>query len=380
MKFTFHLLGFPNYKIGWNHAPNNPFNTKLIYMVKMLKNLGHEVFVYGVENSEVDADKFISVLSEKDFNKIYGNRRKNDLDHISESGGPAWNLFIDSCIKKLSLNIKNSKKEFLLNFIGTPFKKITDEFSDSLIPIEPGIGHSASYLPTRIFESRAWQNYTYGKNSAPGKSYFPNNYDTVIPAYFDYRDYPFNSKKSDYYLYIGRVMWGKGLSVAIDITRELGAELVVIGGGEISTVARASKFSDISHVKCLGVLSMKDKVKYLSNARALIYYSLYVEPFGHAPVEAMMCGTPIITSTFGAFTETNQDKFTGYQATTYEEIYWACKNVDKLDPKKIREYAIKTYSLETIQEKYQKYFTKIYNLNNKIKDWYSLNKSEPIQC
>lgn len=377
-KFKFHLLGFPNYKVGWAHAPNNPFNTKLIYFAKMMKDLGHEVISYTVEGSEVPyVDENVSVVSKKTFNAYYGNRDKNSLDHLDEDSGPAWDEFHTNAIVQIQSRIDNPFDEFLINFLGYCQKPVTDAFIDKLICIEPGIGHNASYLPNRIFESYAWQNHVYGKECTPRQSFFPNCYNTVIPAYFDPGDYPFTYKKSDYYLYIGRVTWGKGVSVAIDITRELGAELVIIGGGDFKTTVPAGQNMDFSHVSYKGVLSLKDKVKYLSNARALLYFSLYVEPFGHAPIESMMCGTPVITSDFGAFSETNIHGLSGYRANTFEEIYWAAKMIHKLDPIKIRKYAVENYGLATIKLKFQKQFKKLYDLKNG-RGWYSLDKNNPL--
>lgn len=372
-KWRFHLLGFPNYKIGWESAPNNPFNTKLIYFAKMMKELGHEIIVYGVEGSDTPyIDEFVPVVSLGTFNKEYGNRDKNVLDHLSEEAGPAWNEFKRNAIREIDKRIKDTGKDFLINFLGYVYKAITDIYDTKMICVEPGIGHNGSYLANRVFESYAWQNHAYGKECQPQQSYFPNNYHTVIPAYFDKNDYPFVNKKSDYYLYIGRVIWGKGVSVAIELTRELGAKLVVIGGGKVADMYSG----DISHVEEKGVLSLKDKVKYLSNARALLYYSLYVEPFGHAPIEAMMCGTPVITSDFGAFTETNIHGLTGYRVNTFGELYWAAKTIDKLDTYKIREHAIKNYDLERIKLKFQDYFNKIRGLRE-FKDWYYIDKENP---
>jgi glycosyltransferase involved in cell wall biosynthesis len=376
-KWRIHMLGFPNYKIGWEKAPNNPFNTKLIYLAKMMKDLGHEVIVYGVEGSDAPyADEFVPIVAESTFNKVYSNRDKNAIDNLYEESGPTFEEFNNNGIREIEKRIKDPGKEFLINFLGYVFKPITDVFWEKLICLEPGIGHNGSYLQNRIFESYAWQNHVYGKECKPQQSFFPNNYDTVIPAYFDPADYPFVEKKSDYYVYIGRIIWGKGVTVAVEITRTLGAELIVIGGGNVKETMGPEYTGDLSHVTQTGVLSLKDKVKYLSNAKGLIYYSLYVEPFGHAPIEAMMCGTPVLTSDFGAFTETNIHGLTGYRANTNEEVYWGIKNFDKLDPKKIREYAVKNYGLDRIKLKFQEHFSKLYGLRTG-QGWYSIDKENP---
>jgi len=376
-KYRIHLLGFPNYRIGWEKAPNNPFNTKLIYMAKMMKDLGHEVIGYGVEGSDTPyMDEFVPLVSSNTFEKEYGKRNPNGVDNLHEEAGPAWDEFNRNGIREIEKRIKEEGKEFLINFLGYVYRPITNHLGVKVISVEPGIGHNGSYLQNRIFESYAWQNHVYGKECLPRQSYFPNNFDTVIPAYFDPSDYPFVEKKSDYYVYIGRIIWGKGVSVAIELTRHLGAELIVIGGGDIRNALNPEYDLPLDHVKQTGVLSLKDKVKYISNARGLIYFSLYVEPFGHAPIEAMLCGTPVITSDFGAFSETNIHGLTGYRGNVFNELYWGAKNLDKLDPKKIREYAVANYSLDRVKLKFQEHFRKLHGLRTGD-GWWTLDKENP---
>ena len=91
----------------------------------------------------------------------------------------------------------------------------------------------------------------------------------------------------------------------------------------------------------------------------------------------MLCGTPVITSDFGAFTETNVHGLTGYRANTFGELYWAARNVDKLDPKKIREYAVNNYGLERIKKKFQEHFRKLHGLRTGD-GWYDVDKNSPL--
>lgn len=55
----------------------------------------------------------------------------------------------------------------------------------------------------------------------------------------------------------------------------------------------------------------------------------------------------------GCFTETVQHGKTGCRCRTMDDFMWAARNVDKLDPQYIHDYAINNYSLERASKMYQ---------------------------
>lgn len=93
-----------------------------------------------------------------------------------------------------------------------------------------------------------------------------------------------------------------GLIGAYEILREKNGDLaqykLVIAGGrgwkskEIYKRRENSKYR--SDIKFLGYIEKKDKV-YLYNLASLFVYPSFYEGFGFPPLEAMACGTPIIT-------------------------------------------------------------------------------------
>ena len=85
----------------------------------------------------------------------------------------------------------------------------------------------------------------------------------------------------------------------------------------------------------------------------------------------MLFRSPVITTDWGAFAENIIHGSVGYRASTLGEAIWAAKNLDKLkSPEKIRQYAMKNFSMERVKYLYQAYFEQLYQTwdNN---GWYS---------
>ncbi len=106
----------------------------------------------------------------------------------------------------------------------------------------------------------------------------------------------------------------------------------------------------------------------MGNAIGFFAPTLYIEPFGNVVVEAQACGTPTITTDWGAFTETNINGLTGYRCRTFDEFCQAVENVKNLDPKTISDRAKSLYSVDVIALQYQKYFNDLSKLWGK--GWY----------
>jgi len=239
--------------------------------------------------------------------------------------------------------------------------------------MEFGVGYAGIFTPYRVFESYSHMHLLYGK--IYGENANGQFYDTVIPNYFDPDDFPYSRIKDDYFFFIGRLISRKGVQLAHQTAKAAGVKLVIAGQGvheyipggkgrkgqqtKLVTKDFTLEGGDFEYV---GTVDVKRRGELMSRAKAVFVPTYYIEPFGGVNIEAQMCGTPVITTDFGAFTETVLEGITGFRCRTFNEFVSAAKKVGDLDPEDCREWAVKNYSLDRVRWLYQAYFEQLYDL------------------
>lgn len=360
--FRFHLLGLA-------HVPTHrdvyccAYTQKVVKLSKMLKSLGHTVFLYAGEGSDADCDEFIQVVSDADRKACYGDYDWHSGFFKHDGKDAAYQTFNTNAIP--AIKDRQQPGDFLLCTMGTYQKPIADALTDIRV-VESGIGYRGVFADRRVFESYAWMHYIYGLTRQNDGSW----YDAVIPNYFELADFPFQADKEDYALYMGRIVRRKGVDVAVQVTRELGIPLIMAGQGTLKNEVEGLDIRD-SHVKFLGSVGPEERKRLMGAAKVAFVPTYYIEPFGGVAVEAMLCGTPVICSDWGAMSETVLDGITGYRCRTFDDFVRALANIDDIDPHACREWAEKNYSTGRVRWQYQAYFEQINDLSRK--GWYELH-------
>ncbi len=377
--FRFHLLGLPH-AITRKEETMCAF-TQLVYRLsKMLTGLGHEVYHYGTEGSKLDCTEHIDVLTQAVQKEAYGDWTSKNQLWIHNGKDLAYRTFRKNAIEEIQK--RTQPKDMLLISNGYWLKGVSDAFP-SMQVIEPIVGYIGFYSKYKVFPSYAWMHHMEGRRCeqrAISQKVKAENfavgswYDAVIPHFFDPDDFIFSEKKDDYYLFLGRLIMRKGPHIAADLTKRLGAKLVVAGQPLYPDGPRRTKsLRDLaltqSHIEYVGTVGLEERRKLLANAKAVIIPSLYFEPFGLVAVEALLSGTPVITTDWGSFPEIVSQGEVGYRCRTMDDFLWAARNIDKIDPKRCRDYAVANYSMERVSKAYQEYFTKIQDLYDK--GWYA---------
>lgn len=361
-RLRFHLLGLAHLETTRENS-SCAYTQKIIKLAKMLKSKGHTVYFYGVDGSQVQCDEFIPVSGKDILNKVYGEYDRKKSFFKFDPSDEAHRIFNENAIREI--NSRKQPGDILLCTMGNFHKPIAD--GTGMITVEPGIGYTGVFSGHRVFESYAWMHHVYGLMNIQDGCW----YDAVIPNYFEIKDFPYREKKEDYLLYFGRIIARKGVQLASDIAKATGNKLYVVGQGSLDNPNEGLYLSGEKHIIYKPAVGFDERAELMGKAKAVLMPTYYLEPFGGVNVEAQLMGTPVITTDWGAFPETVLHGMTGYRCRSFEEFCWAVKNIDKIKPKKCREWAVKNYSCERIADMYEEYFARIDRLYNG--GWYSEN-------
>jgi glycosyltransferase involved in cell wall biosynthesis len=345
----FHVVSLPHTQTTENFSAC-AFTQKVIRFCTMMKSAGAEVFLYAGEKNSSECDELISCVSEEERLVAVGDKHYTEADW----GHPVWGVFNKRVIEAMNTRLKPG--DFICVIGGYSHKPIADAFPNNPT-VEFGIGYPGSFSKYRVFESYAWMHMSYGANGNIG-AVDGQWLDAVIPNQVDSKQFV-TRPKEDYALFVGRLIDRKGYAIAQDVCKKLGKRLILAGPGEQK-----------GYGEFAGEVGPEQRGELMARASMLFTPTVYVEPFGTVTIEAMASGTPVISTDWGAFTETVIEGVTGFRCRTFKEFCDAAITAPTLDSTAIREYALNRFSMETVGGQYVEYFTR---LSSVLKDgWYKL--------
>lgn len=342
----FHVVSLP-------HTNVTPAFSACAYTEKvrkfclMMAPRGHTVYLYAGTETTAPCHELVTCISEADrqtavrgsdhyVNASWDNTRRH------------WRVFNAAAAE--AIRARYQPGDFLCVIGGLAHKPIADAVHEAMA-VEFGIGYGGTFARFRVWESYAWMHTCYGSGARNPHELDGHWFDAVIPNYFDPSDFPFRSRKSDYVLYVGRMIDRKGIHTATQVCATAGARLVMAGPG-----------TPPAGVEYAGVIGPAERGKLMSEARALIAPTHYIEPFGGVAVEAMLCGTPVIATDWGAFTETVVPGVTGFRCRMARDFVHAIEHAADLEPRRIRQHALRRYSLKAVAPQYEAYFERLSTL------------------
>ena len=173
----------------------------------------------------------------------------------------------------------------------------------------------------------------------------------------DLSSYPFRENKDDVLVYIGRANPDKGPKEAINIARRAGLPLQMLL--KRSEQPEREYFEHeiepllASDIELYENVSHEKKVDMLARACAMIFPIRWPEPFGLVMVEAMACGTPVVTTNWGAAPELIDDGVTGFRRDGDDDLVTAIGAARGLDPAACRRRVEERFSAQAMVRGYE---------------------------
>lgn len=191
------------------------------------------------------------------------------------------------------------------------------------------------------------------------------NWEGIIYHGIDIEKFPFQEKKQDYLLFLGRLSPQKGPDIAIRAAKKLGIKLIL--AGKKSSIdakyltEKVEPFIDNHQIKYIGEADFPTKIELFKNALCLLHPINYIEAFGITLIESMACGTPVIAFNQGAVSEVIENKKTGFVVETEKEMVEAIKNIKSISKKACRERVEEKFTVEKMTDGYEELYAKIIN-------------------
>jgi glycosyltransferase involved in cell wall biosynthesis len=179
----------------------------------------------------------------------------------------------------------------------------------------------------------------------------------VVPNPIRVGDWPFQRDKDDYLLWMGRMDPAKGAQRAIAAARAAGIRLVLAGpvqpGQEEYFRREIEPHIDGRKVVFTGEVGGVRRKELFSRAKAFLMPIRWPEPFGMVMVEALACGTPVITFPEGAASEIVIDGENGFHVADELAMAEATRRLDTIDPWRCRQSVASRYDATIVADGYE---------------------------
>lgn len=267
------------------------------WLSRALVSLGHKVFILCSKGSRSDSGEVIGMNSLKDLPRVLPH--EVDIVHLHTTGFPPI-----------------SKPHLLTSHWVTPS---TEEFPKNHVFLSKA--HAMRY----------------------GSSHFVYNG-------LDPDEYLYSEEKDDYFLFLSKISRSsKGLDRAIELARRTGIKLIVAGGWKLSFNKK---------IRFVGEVGGRKKAELLAHAKGFIFPISWGEPFGLVTIEAMVSGTPVISTPFGAVPEI-VTKDTGFICKDQQEMECAVERTSEIKPCNCRNHVLSKFTSEYMARSYLRYYQKI---------------------
>jgi len=336
--------------------PQNIFYAPLwiaYWQAEGLAKRGHKVFYFGTKESKLKYAKLFS------FGMKAMRLNKKLLPFFPKLTENVVNFYEQLMVSKIYQMDKKEKFDIIhihpyrRCIVFAPFTK-TKTVITVHDPIEGWTKHQLE------FTKEIPQIHLVSLSDAQRKP-LPNlNWAGTVYNGIDLKNFKFQKKPEDFFVFAGRLVPEKGVDLAILAAKKANAKLKIAGG---PTKGRFWEKKIKPHlgkqIEYVGMLNYKELGKLYGKAKAILAPIRWQEPFGLYFVEAMACGTPVICFDKGSAREVIRDGKTGFIVKNLEEMVEKMKEIGKLKREDCREWVKEKFTKEKMVENYEKLYYRI---------------------
>ncbi len=296
----------------------------VVWLIKGLKELGHSVTLIGPEGSSVDCDlvSFPKAAEIPDAAELKAYIPEGaDVLHVYHNG----HIDLDA---------------------GIPVLKTIEGYGNIITD-----------------KQRLDATYCFVSDAHRRKCQHPDN--PFVYNGLDAADFKFQDNKDDYFLFLSRIDWKvKGLDWAIEVAKKADVKLIIAGNAHrksfVNSYWRGFLKKHLNY-KCLyvGPVGGELKAALLAGAKAMIFPTLWEEPFGIVAIEALVSGTPLITTHNGAMPEIVEHGKQGFLCRNMNEMIDAVRDIGSIRPIDCLNRVKEKFTYKQMAEEYVKLYERL---------------------
>ena len=211
---------------------------------------------------------------------------------------------------------------------------------------------------------RTYRKSNYVAISGSQRDFLPDlNWAGTVHHALDVDRFPFSATPGDYLAFVGRMSPEKRPDRAIEIAKKAGIPLKI--AAKIDATERpyfeavVKPLLDHPLIEYVGVLNEREKSELMGKALALLLPITWPEPFGIVFIEALACGTPVLTCPYGAVPEILEDGVTGFIRETDDELVEAIEHLGEISRSGCREYVRRKFDIQRMAMKYLNVYSEV---------------------
>jgi glycosyltransferase involved in cell wall biosynthesis len=304
-----------------------------------LRNLGHEVTLFGAEGSAPEVEMLAPAAWSGDLDnpQAYPFRVFTYLTRIAKR------------LERTQYDVVHDSSSYPGIFLWTltgAARRFVHTIHEPLLPL------LTTFLAE--FEDRV-QFVALSHAQAAGAPDFPIS--AVVHNAVDIGELEVGTSGRGYLLELGRIDPEKGQHLAVEIARQTGKKLVL--AGKVPPLPHAERYFEETikphlgeRVEYRGNVAGREKAELIAGADAGLFPLQWEEPFGLAMAECMVSGTPVLALRRGSAPEIVDHGVTGFVQNDVDELVDAVDRVSEIDRRRCAVLARERFSPTRMAREY----------------------------